>query len=70
MSEDELIELMLEIAQNDSDPEVREAAFGAIGQMGTEKATEALVALYDSLQDPRLQRAVIASIGCQSGAHG
>ncbi len=63
ISEDELIELMLEIAQNDSDPEVREAAFGAIGLMGSDKAMDALIALYDSLQDPRLQRALIASIG-------
>jgi HEAT repeat protein len=31
--------------------------------MGSEKALEALIALYDSLQDPRLQRAVITSIG-------
>jgi len=63
LSEDELITLMVEIASNDPENEVRMAAIRSIGRLGSEAASEALVSIYDSQENIGLKKTVLASLG-------
>ncbi len=60
--EDELIELMEEIAENDSDLKVQKAAIKTLGMVRSEAAAEALIRLYDSLSNVELKEAVLSAL--------
>jgi HEAT repeat protein len=63
LPEEELIDLMMDIASTDPDNEVRKAAIRSIGRLGSEAAAEALVQLYDSQDDIGLKKTVLSSLG-------
>jgi HEAT repeat protein len=61
--EDELIELMEEIAENDTDLKVQKAAIRTLATVRSEEAAEALIRLYDSLSNVELKKAVLWALG-------
>jgi HEAT repeat protein len=54
--------VMLDVAQNDPDPEVREAAVLWLSQVGSEGAVDALVDILATSDDPRIQEKAIFAL--------
>jgi hypothetical protein len=63
ITEDDLIELMEEIAENDPDLKVQKAAVRTLATVRSEKSAEALIRLYDSLSNVELKKAVLSALG-------
>jgi beta-lactamase regulating signal transducer with metallopeptidase domain/HEAT repeat protein len=61
--EDELVELMEEIAENDTDLKVQKAAIKTLATVRSEAAAEALIRLYDSLSNVELKKAIVSALG-------
>jgi HEAT repeat protein len=56
------------IARDDADPEVREEAISALGDLEDERAIEALGQLYDSTKDEATRRTILEALSEADGA--
>jgi hypothetical protein len=63
IGEDELNQLLVDVAREDSDPRVRDAAMAGLGSARGEEAATALISLYDGTDDGDIKIAVIGYLG-------
>jgi HEAT repeat protein len=59
---------LIELANTETDPELRRTAIRQLGTMGGSRTGEALTALYQKEKDPALKRTIIQALFVQGNA--